>query len=134
MSDRQDADTHHRILDIGQRWAAAEQAGDVAALDALLDTRFVGVGPRGFVLPREQWIARYQSGDLRNESFRLDEATVRDYGDSAIAVARVTQTAYYRRQENSGEFRASLHVVRHSGRWLLAGCQLSGPIPQMPPP
>jgi hypothetical protein len=61
--------TQQQILDLGQRWAAAERDEDVASLDALLHPEFVGVGPRGLVLTREQWLERYRSGDLRNPVF-----------------------------------------------------------------
>src|SRR5439155_22876589 len=42
------------------RWAAAEQRGDVAALDGCLAEDFVGVGPLGFTLARPDWLARHR--------------------------------------------------------------------------
>ena len=45
------------VLDLVRRWAAAEQQNDAGSLDGLLADDFVGVGPLGFVLTREQWLA-----------------------------------------------------------------------------
>jgi hypothetical protein len=41
------------VLDLVQRWAAAEQENDAGRLEGLLADDFVGVGPLGFVLSRE---------------------------------------------------------------------------------
>ena len=45
------------VLDLVDRWAAAEQSNDPAQIDALLAPEFVGVGAAGFVLTREQWLS-----------------------------------------------------------------------------
>lgn len=50
------------VLDLLQRWAAAEQDNDPDLLDAVLAEDFVGVGPLGFVLTREQWLGRFRGG------------------------------------------------------------------------
>ena len=40
-------------------WAAAEQAGDTGALGTLLAEGFTAVGPLGFILPKQAWLARH---------------------------------------------------------------------------
>lgn len=52
-----DADVRTAALRLVERWAAAEQAGDGAALAAVLAAGFVGIGPVGLVLDRDQWVA-----------------------------------------------------------------------------
>lgn len=124
---------HEQILDLGRRWADAELRADIAALDALRAADFVGVGPRGFVLQREQWLDRYRAGSLRNSAFVVQDLDVRDYGEAAIAVGLQAQQATFQGHDASGRFRATLLAVRQGGHWLLAGVQLSGPIPAAPP-
>lgn len=125
--------SREQVLDLGRRWADAELHADVATLDALLADDFVGIGPFGFVLTRQQWLDRYRSGDLRNDAFAWQDVSVRDYGDTAVAVGVQAQRAYHRGNEIAGRFRATQIAVRREGRWQLAGVQLSGPIPDASP-
>ena len=125
--------TSNAILDLGRRWADAELHGDAATLDTLLADDFVGIGPFGYVLSRQQWLDRYRTGDLKNEEFAWQDVDVRDYGDTAVAAGIQAQRAIARGREVAGRFRATHVVVRRDGRWQLAGVQLSGPIPDTPP-
>ena len=130
--------TREQILERGTRWADAERRGDVAALDTLLADDFVGIGPRGFTLTKEQWLARYRADALRNESFALEDVAVRLYGDTAVATGRQVQRTQYRDpggefRDASGQFRTSLVCVRQAGGWRIAGWQASGPLPDVPP-
>ena len=115
----------HEILNMVGRWTKAERVGDPDALDRLLVADFVGVGPRGFLLTKEQWIDRYRSGDLQNTSFELRDPQVRNYGVAAVIVGTQVQETSYQGHDTSGEFRATLVAVRPDDRWQLAGIQLS---------
>jgi uncharacterized protein (TIGR02246 family) len=110
---------------LGQDWAAAELHGDTSSLGEILADDFVGVGPRGFMLTRDQWLSRHDTRSLRYESFVLDEVEVRLYGDAAVTVCRQGAEGVYEdengRFEIDDEFRATLISVRQDGRWLLAG-------------
>ena len=110
-------------------WATAELHGDTAFLEITLADDFVGVGPRGFILTKEQWLARHEDGNLKYESFGLDEIEVRPYGDAAVMVCRQTAEGVYEdengRYDIHEQFRATLILVKQQGRWLLAGLQLS---------
>lgn len=118
------------VLDLVQRWAAAELAGDVGAYHDLLTADFTGVGPVGFVLTGQQWAERHH-GDLRNEEFEVLDPHVRIYGDPADtvivqAVQRQTTTAMGR--DTSGSFRLGLVAIRTGQTWRIASIQLSGPL------
>jgi ketosteroid isomerase-like protein len=113
---------------LAQDWAA-ELRGNTAFLGRALADDFVGAGPRGFVLNKEEWLERHGSGKLRYESFGLDEVEVRPYGDAAVIVCRQTAEGVYEdengRYDINEQFRATLVFVRQQERWLLAGLHLS---------
>jgi ketosteroid isomerase-like protein len=113
------------IQELGQEWTAAELQGDALALDEMLADDFVGIGPRGFMLTKEQWLARYQSGDLRQDSLTWDEVRMRVYGDAAVATGRQTQRGAFQGHAIAGQFRVTQVFVQQGGRWLLAALQLS---------
>jgi ketosteroid isomerase-like protein len=115
----------HPLHDLGRRWAAAEQAGDTGTLDRLAVADFTLVGPFGFVLTKDQWLDRYRDGDLVTSLLDWHDVTVREYGDTAVAVGVHTQRAAYRGRPNDGSFRATHVAVRDGGEWRLAGMHLS---------
>lgn len=114
-----------QLVALGQEWAAAELRGDAVTLNDMLADDFVGIGPRGFMLTKEQWLARYLSGDLRQDSLIRDEMRVRVYGDAAVATGRQTQQGAFQGHDIAGQFRVTQVFVRQGGRWLLAAMHLS---------
>src|SRR5215213_7656359 len=118
-----------QLENLAQDWAAAELRGDTAFLGRALADDFVGVGPRGFMLNKEEWLERHGSGKLRYESFELGEIEIRPYGDAAVLVCRQTAGGVYEdengRYDIHEQFRATLIFVKQQGRWLLAGLHLS---------
>jgi hypothetical protein len=62
----------------------AETNADADVLDGLLANDFVGIGPLGFLLTKEQWLARYRNGDLQNTKFEITDLQTRIYGKLSI--------------------------------------------------
>ena len=128
------------VLDLIQRWAAAEATNDAATLEGLLDGGFAGVGPFGFILTRDQWLARFTNG-LVNRSFTVSDLQVRDYGTTAVGIGVLAQETSWQGSDNSGRFRVTLVAVRADGgqadggqadeAWRLAHVHI-GPL-QAPP-
>lgn len=110
---------------LAEAWAAAELRGDTAFLESTLADDFIGIGPLGFMLTRQEWLARHRSGDLTYESLDVSEVTVRVYDEAAIVIGRQVQTAAYRGNSVQAQLRASLVFVRQQGQWRLAHLQLS---------
>jgi ketosteroid isomerase-like protein len=117
--------TRETIEQLTQEWAGAELRGDTDFLSRNLADDFVGVGPFGFMLTKDQWVNRYASGDLHYDAFTLDEARVRIYGDAAVVVGRQSQAGNHQGNPLPPGGRATLIWVRENGRWLLAGWHLS---------
>ena len=89
------------VPDLVQRWAAAEQRNNAGALDGLLADGFAGVGPFGFILTRDQWLARFANG-LVNRSFTITDLQVRDFGTAAVGIGVLAQETSWQGTDNSG--------------------------------
>ena len=113
------------VLRLADAWIAAELRGDTAFFDRTLSDDFIGIGPLGFMLSKQEWLARHRSGDLKYESFGLNERKVRVYNDAAILTGRQVQNAAYRGNPMPGQFRTTLVFVQQQGQWRLASLQLS---------
>lgn len=116
--------TEQEVARLANAWATAELQGDVVSLEKTLAHDFIGIGPLGFMLTKQEWLARHQSGDLRYASFNLDEVKVRVYNEAAILTGRQVQDAAYRGNSIPGQFRITLVFVQQQGQWQLAGLHL----------
>jgi ketosteroid isomerase-like protein len=117
--------TEQDIRDLAERWVQAELGGDVETLDSLAVDDFMLVGPLGFILDRQQWLARYSSGALVTQVLVWDELTVREYDGTAVVIGRHSQQATHQGTAFDGQFRGTHVLVRIDGRWQLAGIHLS---------
>ena len=118
------------MANLGENLRRAELFGDVVVLGEVLAPDFRGIGPRGFILTKEDWLAKHRTGDLKYEAFERSEMTVRTYGDAAIMTSRESTKAFYKGREVPGGDDRTIHVfVRQEGRWRLAGIHLSPILP-----
>src|SRR5260370_4280390 len=100
--------TEQEVLRLADAWATAELRGDTTFIESTLADDFIGIGPLGFLLTRQEWLARHQSGDLKYESFSLDEIKVRVYNDAAILISRQAPNTAYRGNNIPGHFLLTL--------------------------
>jgi ketosteroid isomerase-like protein len=116
------ADLHHLVT----TWADAERRGDRATLESLLTDDFLGIGPVGFVLPRDVWVTRFEHG-LNYTDLDVDELTARTFGDAAVIVGR--QRAHGEAQGNPtpDDTRVSIVASRidAAAPWKIAHVQYS---------
>jgi uncharacterized protein (TIGR02246 family) len=128
--------SQQQILDLVARWSRAELDGDLDAYDELLAPDFIGIGPVGFVLGKEDWTGRHREG-LTNHHFAVVQPQVKTYGDDVAVVTAVQeQRTTARGHDSSGSFRLILVATQEHDRWAITHLQLSGPLrtPDAPPP
>lgn len=114
------------ITDLLQRWTAAEQSADAEVIGSFLTGDFVGVGPLGFLLPRDAWLERHRSGELTYTSFAMEEPQIRVYGESAaVVIAHHIGKGAYKGNPIPEETRATLTLAREESGWLISGIHLS---------
>jgi ketosteroid isomerase-like protein len=105
-------------------WKEAERTGDPDRLGALLTEDFVGIGPVGFMLPRDAWIGRL-GPDLHYDDLELDEVSERTHGDATIVVAHQHAAGEARGHPVPPDTRVSFVVVPDDGQPHIAGIQYS---------
>ena len=106
-------------------WAAAEQAGDTTTLETQLADGFTAVGPLGFILTKQAWLARHRQGDLTYQAFSLTEVNARTAGGTAIVTARNNTRGSYQGHPIPEATRATLVLVSDAGSWQLAAIHMS---------
>jgi len=106
-------------------WARAERENDAPALGQILAEDFAAIGPRGFQVDREQWLARFRSGSYLNSRLDWDELQVRDYGQTAIVRGVQTSEGAFQGQHVGGRYRGTQVYIEQGGGWKLAAMQLS---------
>jgi uncharacterized protein (TIGR03086 family) len=113
------------ITAVLDRWAAGEAAGDNEVLADCLSEDFVGVGPLGFLLPKQAWLHRHGSGGLVYEKFELQETQVREYGDTAVVTTLVDQPGTYQGNPIPQCTRSTLVLVKQDGQWRISTDHMS---------
>src|ERR671924_1213506 len=108
MMDSLHSDTTRQVADLSQQWVAAELGGDTAFLDRTLTDDFVGIGPLGFMLSKQDWLQRYRSGGFAYETLALEDVQVREYSAAAVLIGTQAQHAMYHDQVTQGRFRITL--------------------------
>jgi hypothetical protein len=127
------------MTDIGDflaAWTDAERTGDTAFLTERLTNDFVGVGPYGYTLTKPAWLARHRAGDLRYDTFTLDELNVRSHGPVTVVTARQTAQGTFARRPLPEQLRDTIVVVHDGDTPRLAALHMSfiADTPGAPPP
>jgi ketosteroid isomerase-like protein len=110
---------------------ASERANNAHPMADLLTGDFRFIGPAGFVLTGEQFLGRFDDGNLKTPSFELTNVDVREHDGTAVAIGVWTQETTYQGRPNNGNFRFSGVFVKEGDGWKLLNGQLS---PMMAPP
>jgi hypothetical protein len=111
------------VRKVQDRFDRAELTADREALRELLADDFLSIGPRGFVLDKDEWIDRH--GEFRYQSLETSEMDVRQYGDTAVVRDVQRNRAAYRDQQVAVATRVSQVWVRRDDRWRLVAIQFS---------
>jgi hypothetical protein len=86
--------TDTTIREIQERFDRAELHDDRDTLGELIDQEFLSIGPKGFLLDRQQWIDRHEF--FTYHKLDVSEVDIRHFADTAIvrAVQRNQATSH----------------------------------------
>jgi hypothetical protein len=115
----------HPPKDLAQNFVAAEVRHDVPYMERALADDFVSIGPHGALLHKNEWLQRFDAGDLRYTYYTIDDFEVRLFGATAIVTALDTIRGHHGGQKVDGRFRSAHVWVRQQNRWRLVMHQLT---------
>jgi ketosteroid isomerase-like protein len=111
------------VREVQERFDQAELTGDRDTLGDLIVDDFQSIGPRGFVLTKEQWIGRH--GEFVYNELATSDMSVHDYGETAIVRNIQRNRATYQGRDVAVNTRVSQVWVVQGDRWRLAAIQFS---------
>jgi hypothetical protein len=98
-------------------------SSDGRTLDDLVSPTAVIIGPRGFMISRDEWIDVHQSADYRQVKLETLEATVHAYDSAVIHCDVMDSECLYQGQTITGHFQVTHVWVTDHQRWQLASVQ-----------
>lgn len=113
------------IKTIVDRWVEAERADNSRQVEDVIAGDFMFVGPAGFILNREQYLARFDNGDLHNSSLEITGLNVREHDNLAVVIGVWRQETTWQGRPNNGNFRVTMIFTGAGDAWQLLGAQLS---------
>jgi hypothetical protein len=125
------ADPASTITDLQRQVNEALLAADDGTLERLVDPDCQIVGPKGFMISRDQWI-RVRHDEVYQQ-LRID--TLREhlvlYDRAAIRCDVVESACSFRGELIEGLFRVTQAWLQRDGRWQLASVQFTS-LPELP--
>lgn len=110
------------IRQVEQRLRAAMLAGDVTALDALIDDTLMFIGPDSRVYAKDDDLENYRSGRQTISRIDVKELRIETHGDTAVAMVLADMAGGFLGHGFDGTFRYLRTWSRASGQWqIIAG-------------
>lgn len=106
-----------RLIDAERSLQAAQRAGDLDALDALLHPRVIAAGPDGTLFTKANDLDAYRSGSLRITRLKEEAITVRDDGSTGMTHVVVTVVAIHHGSQVVARLRYTRLWVLEDDRW-----------------
>lgn len=129
-----------QLKSLVQQIVDAQRKFDQAALNNLLTADYIEISPAGEFDPREKVIGFYDPKLNEGKtdvlaSATADEYSIRNYGDTAIVIARLNFTpkaAEGQPAPPTMRMRATFVCRKTKGKWLIASAQYTGIRPPRP--
>jgi hypothetical protein len=101
----------------------AELHADTETLQRLLADDFLSIGPKGFVLDKQEWIERHVH--FTYHALDIDDIDIRLHDNTAIVRDIQRNRASYKNEHIELAFRVSQVWVQQQEEWRLAAIQFS---------
>lgn len=111
------------VRSLQDRINAAMLGADWETLNELVSADARIVGPRGYIITRDEWIGVHKESQYRQVRFETSETDVHTYDRAGIRVDVVDSECVYKGETIAGRFRVTqVWATRHE-KWQLAAVQ-----------
>ena len=110
------------LRDAEHQWMEAFKTRDKAALNRILDDRFIFTDAEGQVFNKTQYID-VATRVIKVESYSMDDVTVRIFGDTGVVAGRWAGKLTIDGKDASENVRFTDTFVRRLGRWRVVASQ-----------
>ena len=115
-----------RLREAERELQSAMLAGDVGALDRLLDDRVIATGPDGRRFTKAEDLETHRSGTLVIQDLTEEELSVLVAGDTGVTVVLLALTGVHEGEEFAARLRYTRTWVRHGDdRWRVLAAHVS---------
>jgi hypothetical protein len=114
---------NNTIRALQNEFDTAELNADTETLQRLIADDFLSIGPKGFVLDKQEWIDRH--GHFTYDALDIDDIDIRLYDNTAIVSNIQRNKASYKDQHVELALRVSQTWVHKEEQWQLAAIQFS---------
>ena len=103
--------------------AVALSNNDAAALDRIYADGYIFVGDTGTMMTKAERVGAFRSGDLKYESISHEVASIKLFGDTAVAIVRFTTKVAPGVKISDGKFITTATYAKTKGRWQIVAAQ-----------
>lgn len=103
----------------------AQLAGDVAALDRLLDDDLVFTGPDGLLYGKRDDLDAYRAGSIRITKLEPSEERIQDFGEIVVVSVRMEMRGSFQGADFGGPFRYTRIWRKSDNDWRIVAGHVS---------
>lgn len=128
MSNNSTIQLKEEINTLQNKFDKAELHADTAALQELLADDFFSIGPKGFVLDKQQWIDRHTQ--FKYQKLETSDMNIHLYHNTAIVTNIQANEAKYKDEPVKLKVRVCQVWIKQENKWKLVSIQFS-PLAEM---
>jgi ketosteroid isomerase-like protein len=113
------------LMQLEHEWNTARLQRDLSRTDRIVDPDWAFINPQGVLMTKETADENLKTGRVTFKSSKIDDASVKIYGDTAIVFSLVTQSLVVGGNNVDGQFRITDTYAKRAGQWRCVASQVT---------
>lgn len=119
----QEADAVRAVVQLEEESKQASIHRDVAFAERTLADNYVGIGPLGTVISKNETVQARRNSQLQYESIEISDMVVRVFGNTAVVTGRADVRGKDLGEDFSGPYRFTRVWIKRNGQWQTVSYQ-----------